>query len=313
MAIFDTFSKRLKQKERAGKPDVFQYDKLPQEFCVQVIHIWAHAIPIDAINGYGQPVEFWENIHEQMLRERGVFQLSNTKRHGRVDPFEDCQYFLQEAPTLHKLDLIELSFRVADQNVRSFIRTTPPYRHPKQLPDDAIDELNRRFLEHSIGYEFIGGELIRKDSQFLHAEAVRPAVQLLADGKFHGASEEFLRAHEHYRHGRHEEAMQDALKAFESTLKTICDLRKWPYQPGDAAKALIQVVIQRGLIPAFLSTELPALVTVLESGLPTVRNKLAGHGTGSVPRDVPAHFAAFALHLAASNIVMLVEAHRAKK
>jgi uncharacterized protein DUF7014 len=47
----------------------------------------------------------------------------------------------------------------------------------------------------------------------------------------------------------------------------------------------------------------------LQAGLPTVRNKLGGHGQGKDTRKAADYFAGYALHLAATNIVFLVEAH----
>lgn len=315
MGVFDTFSKRLKKQQQAGKADVFQYDDLPSEFRVQVIHIL-----VDAIGHWQHPQDWelvpvpndwWNRIHSQMTRELGVFRLSE---HGR-DPSEECQYFIQESKTLPVLDLIEFAFRVIDVLIRRFVgeRRHSHLEDPKQLPDDAIKELNQRFLEHQIGYAFVDGQLIRKDSQFLHAEAVQPALVLLSGAKFRGPSDEFSRAHEHYRHGYHKEAIQEALKAFESTMKAICDARGWPYKPTDTAKPLIEVLLKNQLIPPFLQAHLAAFATVLESGLPTVRNKLAGHGQGAKPLAVPGYFVAYALHLAATNIVMFVEAHNAKR
>jgi hypothetical protein len=73
-------------------------------------------------------------------------------------------------------------------------------------------------------------------------EAVKPALELLSDERFAGANAEFLEAHEHYRHGRHAECMNECLKAFESTLKIICKKQKWPFKDTDTAKALIDVV-----------------------------------------------------------------------
>ncbi|WP_390834051.1 DUF7014 domain-containing protein, partial [Calothrix parietina] len=49
----------------------------------------------------------------------------------------------------------------------------------------------------------------------------------------------------------------------------------------------------------------------LESGIPTVRNKNAGHGQGSQSIAVPQHFAAYQLHLTASTILFLLEAEKA--
>jgi uncharacterized protein DUF7014 len=108
-----------------------------------------------------------------------------------------------------------------------------------QTPDEAIAELNRRFREHSIGYEFVGRQLMRVDALYVHQEMVKPAITLLQDEAFEGASGEFLRAHEHYRHGRNKEAIVEAAKAFESVLKTLCDLSGWHYQTGDYSGPMI--------------------------------------------------------------------------
>ena len=48
----------------------------------------------------------------------------------------------------------------------------------------------------------------------------------------------------------------------------------------------------------------------LDSGLPTVRNKTSGHGQGQEIIELPEHFAAYALNLAATNIVFLVNAYK---
>jgi hypothetical protein len=38
MAIFETFSKRKRRIENAGKQDVYQYTDLPQPFRIQIFH-----------------------------------------------------------------------------------------------------------------------------------------------------------------------------------------------------------------------------------------------------------------------------------
>lgn len=152
---------------------------------------------------------------------------------------------------------------------------------------------------------------MRVDSQYVHAEAVKPAISLLHTAGFEGASEEFLDAHEHYRSGEYADAMSDALKAFESAMKAICDENGWSYSGGATAKALIKNVLDNGLVPKYMETHLSGLRNTLEAGLPTVRNKNSGHGQGLLAKKVPDYFAGYALHLAATNIVFLVQAHQA--
>ncbi len=77
------------------------------------------------------------------------------------------------------------------------------------------------------------------------------------------------------------------------------------------ARPLIDTVLQNGLLPTYMENHLAGLRMTLEAGLPTVRNKTSGHGQGSDPVTVPEHVAAYALHLAATNIVFLVESHKA--
>jgi hypothetical protein len=67
------------------------------------------------------------------------------------------------------------------------------------------------------------------------------------------------------------------------------------------------------LIPKYLTSHFEALVTTLEAGLPTVRNKTSSHGQGKSPVAVPEYIAAYALHVAASNISLLVKANKNKK
>lgn len=178
-------------------------------------------------------------------------------------------------------------------------------------PIKVIEEINHRFREHGCGYQYENGEFMRVDSQLLHAEVVKPALRLLNDKAFEGAESEFLRAHEHFRHGQIEAAITEACKAFESTMKAICDARKWKYDESKGAKNLINVLLSKELIPQYWQEQLQALEKCL-LGLATLRNKNAGHGTGSEVRETPLHLAAYALHLAASNIVFLIESHNAK-
>lgn len=80
--------------------------------------------------------------------------------------------------------------------------------------------------------------------------------------------------------------------------------------PNATAKPLMDIVFAKGLIPKGLESEFSALRSAMESGLPTLSNQTSRHGQGAQPIDVPSHFAAYALHLAASNIVFLVQCHK---
>jgi hypothetical protein len=176
-------------------------------------------------------------------------------------------------------------------------------------PDTAISTLNYRFQEHAIGYRYESGRIIRTDSEYAHAETVKPALQLLHEQGFHGAETEFMKAHEHYRKGNLDEAFGEALKALESTMKAICDAKGWKYEKDDTANKLIAKLFDCGLVPSNLQSQFAALRSTLESGVPTLANP-ERHGDGTEPRSVPSYLVAYALHLTASAMIFLVEAHK---
>lgn len=210
--------------------------------------------------------------------------------------------------------MIELSFRYVDRIIRT--RWNPYIRqsaHVTLEPDDAIEELNVRFREHALGYQYLNGQIVRIDSQYIYESAVKPALKLLRDEEFDGASEEFMSANQHFRQQRYKEAVNDALKSFESTIKTICSRMKWQYNETDTAKMLIGACFANGLVPQNMQAHFAGLRTTLESGLPTIRNKRTGHGQGEFPQKLPPHVAAYAMHLAATNIVFLVESYKELK
>ena len=150
-------------------------------------------------------------------------------------------------------------------------------------------------------------QIIKKDSTFLHVEATQPALGVLSEEQYKGANEEFLKAHDHYRHQRYQECLNECLKAFESTMKIICHEKGWAYQQADTASKLIKACLDNELIPTFSEQQLTSLRTLLESGVPTVRNKRGGHGQGVQTNDVPDHLAQYALHITAATVLLLAE------
>jgi len=236
-----------------------------------------------------------------LRREYGVFKLPVQNQDDSMYMVELYNFFLVEKNYEKVLDVIELSFRFADNNARDYHYMLDS--DSSEHVDDAIIELNARFKEHGIGYEYLNGELVRIDSQLIHSEVVKPALSLLRGKGYAGAEQEFLMAYEHYRKGNHEEALNDALKAFESTMKAICDKRKWKYAPTDTSKRLLEICFQQGLVPDFWQNKMAGLRSLLEGGVPTGRNKLSGHGQGTEPTTVPEHIVSYILHMTASAIV----------
>src|SRR5690606_17319237 len=133
-------------------------------------------------------------------------------------------------------------------------------------------------------------EIIKISSQLIHSEVVQPALAFLQGENLQGANEEFLSAHKHYREGKYKECLNDCLKAFESTMKAICKAKKWTYDPNDTAKTLLGILYTNRLVPDYLQSHFTGLRSTLEAGVPTIRNKLGGHGQGPDKVEVPDEF-----------------------
>jgi hypothetical protein len=251
--------------------------------------------------------EVFKAIHDILCREYGMFYLSDEARHG---DFQTAvfNFFLKSENIEKALDVIEISFRLV-KNVASD-REYQLYADVKIEPEEAISELNERFHEHGIGYQFESGDVIRIDSKYVHAETIKPTLDVLSDKIYAGANAEFLKAHEHYRHKRYAECLNECLKSFESTMKIICDKRKWKYSKNDTAKILLVACFQNGLIPEFFQAQFSSLRASLESGVPAVRNRLSGHGQGIEKKEVPQYIARYLLNLTATSILLLVSAEK---
>lgn len=307
--IFNLFSKR--QKELRGEvPDIYVYDIVPNALRVQIIHIWQDTLgTYNHYVRYSKVQEAYQFIVDVLCREYGLFHLpSHDKYSDRMYLEELANFFLKEKDLEKVIDIIELSFKAINVFTKDYQYLR---RHNNaELIEEAINELNYRFKEHGVGFQFVENEIIRIDSELLHSEAVKPALKLLNEKNYKGAQEEFLSAYEHYRHGKNKESLNDCLKAFESTMKAICDKHKWQYKSGDTAKTLIQICFDKGLIPAFWQAQFTSLRSMLESSIPTGRNKLSGHGQGTEPISIPNYLVAYMLHMTASTLVFLTTAEK---
>lgn len=303
--LYKLFSERIKNKD--GEPEVYIYDEFPEAFRNQVFYIMADVL--DQYEGYED--DLWGYMHDTFSREKGL------KRLGRYDKGLErynVETYTNVSSQEDFLDLVDYIFHLFDTGCRDI---QPQYRYDldtNAMVDKAIEELNYRFKQHNLGYEFVNGEVIRIDNKVLHQEVVKPALRLLYEEGFDGAEEEFRKAFEYRRKGDNKNAILEAGKSFESTMKTICDKKGYTYDKAkDTAAKLISILESNNFYPSYMSSHMASLRTTLETGLPVVRNKNAGHGQGSNVTPISDEFVEYALNLAATNIVLLVGIYKNEK
>lgn len=301
MALPNIHSRR--KRAAAETPDIYIYDDFPEKIRVQIIHIVNETVPESSRD---ESKKFFDATTGILRKEFGVFKLySQPSRDPRL---EFSNWLLSERDIDKVIDGIELTFRAIDVYVRD---REYYFRGGGSNPDNAIAELNARLQEACIGYQYDDGMIVRVDSRLIHSEVVVPALRLVSSVEFAAVDEEFREAHARYRDGDYETCLVDCAKAFESCLKVIGAARHWAIQPTDSASKLLNAAFSAGFVPTYLQAEFSALRSLLESGVPSVRNKQGGHGAGTSPRIVPAELAAFQLHQTAAVIVFLVSHHKA--
>jgi hypothetical protein len=299
--VYETFTRR-RRKERGDRIDVFQYETVPPTLKVQILQIFAEISGVHYRNtGQNQ----WNAIRDIMRREKGVFELYPAgERLGSER--EVTQWFVAEGELDSLLDTIQLVF-----DLINVVAVETHYQQVREMAHNAVEEINLRMREASFGFEYKEDLLIEINSEFLHSEVTVPALTLLHNVAFATADAEFREAHQDFRVGDYEGTVVECGKALESVLKIICEQREWLYDPKDTAKRLLDVVFERGLVPSYQDGSFKALRSLLEGGVPTIRNKEGGHGAGAEKRHVPKHLAAFQLHQTAAVILFLAEANAA--
>ena len=200
---YEIFSTR-QQRIQGETADTYQYESIPQKLRVQIVHIWGQVWGQVYENLDGEPdgsrlgMEAFRSIENTLCREYGVFNLEepNPYREFTISYLAVKDFFINTENTDKVIDVIEVSFQYIDQEIREkfyvpnedeldeIFGTRPRDISPNTIPpdaispDEAIDQLNRRFREHSISYQYESGQIVKVDSQDSPSEVVKPAEEL---------------------------------------------------------------------------------------------------------------------------------------
>jgi hypothetical protein len=248
-------------------------------------------------------------MHRRFAYLTGRPRLSNNP--DVQDDIQDVLQFLLKCGDDNFLDFIEYIFQVecywracSDENAmveeinHLLLLEDLPYALTPFIREVHIENYHGSPTEvHSLVSH---PKVVLRDNQALYSEAIRPAIELLADQGYSSANLEFLGALVDYRKGHYGDCLTKCGSAFESTMKHICAKRKWPYQQSDTAAPLLRVIMQNSNLESYF--EQPLLT------IATLRNRLStSHGAGTQQREAPPHKARYAINATASAILLLVE------
>ena len=300
--MYKLFSQRLKGKE--NQKHSLQYDFIPPAFIQQFFFIAE-----DYFNHLPKPLDeehrYWEALCKIYCLEAGIPLIGEYS--GKYK--RDLQNFIEDPETdsLVVLDIAELAFSKIPSDMTFYYSTDPMAKYHNE---EAINALNERFQQHSLGYRFLDNQIVRIDSELIEKEITQPAVLLLRNPLFSSADEEFQKALRFRRDGDYAESIFNANKAFESVMKVICSEMKYPEVgqiKSESAGSYLSLLRKHQFYPSYSEDHFSALCNTLEKGLPVLRNKKGSHGAGPNSTRADSVSADYALHLAATDIVFLVD------
>ena len=271
---------RFYSQRKSLPPRDLRYD-IPQDVRTRILAVFQD----HASEPHGGFNRLLEDVGKVLFKKYGrLFQSSYVAARRSDHPVIEHFYCCDDE---YSLDFIEACFQ----------------QHGYNGGQAGVDEVNEIFRETGIGYELtpfvehhvdreagVFGrmrkgrvieyeypQVIRRDHQLVHQEIIEPTLKLLCDFRLRVANSEMLKAHSALRHGNFEDAITLSGSAFESLLKTICDIKGWSYDANrDTCSKLVNICCEHGMFPPFY---LPIFEAV-----GTIRNKLSNaHGRGPTP------------------------------
>ena len=157
--MYELLSKRIKNAD--GEPEVFTYNSFSQAFRNQVFYILE-----DVLEPYSTCDEnLWDIFETNYCREKGLKGMKYDKQHAGYGKSSIESYFVNSNDA-DFLDTIDYFFYLIDKKLRTI---KPEYQYDYDADgaiNDAIAELNYRFKQHNLGYEFANSQIITIDSTF---------------------------------------------------------------------------------------------------------------------------------------------------
>ncbi len=247
---------------------------------------------VESESGYRSWTSFLMETEKSLLRAYGLdaLELVVSASPRQTRRAKDLEQFFMETYPSEVLDTVEAFFMLLDGAAQ----------------EKFGKAVNGIFQEEECPWRFSEGTFFKVDSEFLSSLLAMTSDELRA-GSFQGAHEELREARRDLQAGDHKDAILKAGKSMESVLMTVLG------RTDGTASELLSGFQAAGFLDD-LPEELRGMMTkAVLMALPTLRNKLGGHGQGAAVVAVSRPYAELAVHLAGAFLHFIVEKHVAAK
>lgn len=286
--IYDTYSKRTKRNKLL---QIEQYTEIPKTLRNQIVRILNRIIEF----------EEWQNLWYSFCDEKGKPQNeANIDFDAQYDINEEykslCHKQIEEGTIEDVFDMLDIAFQKTYESILEG-------REDKGTSyNQAGEKLNIRLEEANVGYRLENNRIERK---ILHLDLALPALNILRDENFKHTKDNFYLAHQHYQNQNYGDCVVSASRSFESLLKALCTQQNLEHNPEGSTESLVKILCER----LFSSDKFNKKFSQSLKFLPDVRAHFGAHGEAPQPdKETPAYMARYALHLAATNILLFMQA-----
>lgn len=311
--INDLFSRRNK-KSNAEEPGYYTQDLSEETRARLIASIFETRVRF--------PIGFQVDYDDFKELLRSLFMELGKPPSEFTDVAKGITDFLLNCKVEQFMDTIELLIVIKISKINEY-RTDPIIIESfSESINNFIDTINRIFTVDKVGYEIIRVNhlelpfiVVPFKSKYLQEETIKRPMSLMYDQGFDGALNEFEDALVEYSKEEYKDAIHKANKAYESTLKTILDLKNVSYGNNDNIPALVEKIRNRtDLIDSNLLTIFESFWSVLQRGPPNIRNiRGIGHGQGASVKEIEKSYADFVLRLSGTYSVFLIERYNETK
>jgi hypothetical protein len=226
----------------------------------------------------------WESARLLILKDEGLFQLSDADAH----PSEDFLKYFFACPD----DMMPTTIEALHLAMDDIARGHHPYG---AKPHHFAEGIRAILAEERVAYDFSDGHMIPFESKELHQAVVEPALQLLHNPQFEKTERAFRQALEELSKGTAGDAITDAGTALQETLTALgCD--------GNRLGLLIKSAKAKGLLAAHDARMTQAIEDVMEWVAADRSEKGDSHKADAATKED----AWFTIHVVGALIVRLV-------
>lgn len=235
--------------------------------------------------GFNNDEDFTSEAAAEMLKTfYGKEQLEAFNAEGKRVPAHFDQVILNGYPS-EVIDAVEAWFA-----------------QDSRQANECEREMNDLLAMNRSPWRFVNGEAILVDSEYLHQEVQARTLRLLKEGRAFGALEEYHGAIQDLQTGETKDSVIKAHKSVESVMKVVLGRDE-----NATFGTLLADLIKSDILPDYYEEFLKhfeklALGAVKERNLPG-----RGHGQGTTIKPVPRSLAEFAINLAGSINLFLIQ------